>query len=176
MKQFVKWFLLAILLLLLGVITDLIKNDSLTFVFLHIKRSLFIIGIGAFILAIFFVLVTRYYIPKRKAKLNKQIIKVFKARQLQESLFCFSIHTGFDCYIELTQDIRMTMNGAYNEQLIFYLPEKQLSQLSIRPEFKYELVILRTVQAKGFKIHQAPTFFMKNTREKVIRKIRSIRR
>lgn len=174
MKRFLKWTVLAYIVIAIAITLKIVLDRPIVFEINRLWTALIILGIGSILLGTIFVFIEKVYIPNRKKKLTRKIIKLFKAKTVRPLLFHFSINS-YDCYIAVEQTLRMSVYGGYIEQIIFYIPQKQLDSLSVKPDFKYELVIIAN-EFYGYRIHIATSYDLKKSKEKVEQKIRSIRR
>lgn len=133
MKIFVKWTLNGLLftggILILTILTGEFDSSN-------IGVSIAAIIIGALMLGFFFYILEVKYLPRRKIKLTKKLMKVFNAEPVSDEIMRFKVG-GIDFYTEVEFDLRISQHAAF-EMIRFHIPRHQIDRLPEKPEFKYK--------------------------------------
>ena len=148
--------MLSSVLLFISVLVNLIRNGRFYY------ERLYIILIGAFLLAIFFYLIEVKLIPYRTKKILQKLIKETNGILLTENFVCFEISKR-KIYVKLMIEISVLAHAYYSEKIIVCVERKKNETLlneNLERNFKkrmlddielFEILTLRSNQIKKLK-------------------------
>lgn len=132
LQSFLKWFLLAFLLLS-AFIAAAIFNDGLDSV--DAPRALIIVTIGALFLAGFYVFLEKIIVPIRKRFMLRKVLRVFGAQPLTSNQALYTVG-GFQFFIKIQLNLRMSQHVGGMEVIEFHLPREQFDWMPVKPKVK----------------------------------------
>ncbi|QNR25172.1 hypothetical protein [Croceimicrobium hydrocarbonivorans] len=121
MKTFFRWLIKAGLLLVSIILVVFLSGDLKSG---PLETFLIILG-GSSLLALLFSFLELKYIPYRRKKLMRKIVRLFGAIALTDSVAKWEFGR-YEIYIDISFDLKITEQAGNLELISFYIPANQL--------------------------------------------------
>lgn len=132
MRIFFKWTLQAFILF--GGILFLLSiagQGDISGLPLNILAVIF----GALLMGLFFYLLEVNYVPWSKRRLHEKVTKTFLVETMTENT-CHCKLNGFDIFIEIQFELKLSQYAANTAIAYFYVPRQQIDHLPKMPNLK----------------------------------------